>query len=408
MKPSETLTEGKLMASLNEALSGREVSSQQQAFLKQLLAQGLPTTRHEEYKFTPVTRELEKHITGFRVSEPSGSFTVPELPGAAVIRIINGTVSPFTLPSGLQVISEGAEEPVTSDPFALMNAALRKQSLRIQATGTVDVPLHIHYHSEAGQDGSADFPSVEFVIRKNASLTLVETYSQAGGHSFSSPSFLVSVEEEGRVDHLRIQDLSGSSTHVTNSVIRQSDRSLVNTFVLTSGGNLIRNNFTLIIDGTAAEGNLLGLYLLKGKTLADNHTVVDHRKPGSNSNELYKGVMQGQTKGVFNGKIFVRPDAQKTNAFQSNRNIVLSDAASVNTKPQLEIWADDVKCSHGCTTGQLDEEGIFYLMSRGIDKATASAMMLDAFAGEVTERIQSAPLRQYAAGLVAETIASLQ
>lgn len=138
--------------------------------------------------------------------------------------------------------------------------------------------------------------------------------------------------------------------------------------------------------------------------MVDNHTVVDHKKPHSYSNELYKGVIDDSAKGIFNGKIFVRPHAQKTNAFQSNRNILLSDKATVNTKPQLEIWADDVKCSHGCTTGQLDEEAIFYLRTRGINKETAQAMVLYAFAGEVIETVKSEVLKEYFDELISERL----
>ena len=408
MKPAATITEGNLIAAIREAFDGLAATDKNRSFLEQLIQSGLPTTRHEEYKFTPVTRELEKNLSGLHPGSGDGNFQIPALTGAAVIQIINGQPRPFSLPEGLQLLAVDETEPVSDDAYAVMNAAFRTTAIRIAANGKVETPLHLHYHSSAPETGSADFPHVEFIVKDNASLTLVETFSHSGGHTFSCTSFKAIVGASARLDHLRIQNVPGAWTQVTNSVIRQSENSLVNTFVLTSDGNLIRNNFTLSIDGSAAEGNLLGLYLLKGNTLADNHTVVDHRKPGANSNELYKGVMQGRSKGVFNGKIFVRPDAQKTNAFQSNRNIVLSDAASVNTKPQLEIWADDVKCSHGCTTGQLDEEGIFYLMSRGIDRQTATAMMLDAFAGEVTERIQSEALRNFIAGTVAETIAALK
>jgi Fe-S cluster assembly protein SufD len=151
---------------------------------------------------------------------------------------------------------------------------------------------------------------------------------------------------------------------------------------------------------------MYGLYVLHGETFADNHTVADHRKPNSYSNELYKGVLEGKSKGVFNGKIFVRPNAQKTNAFQSNRNILLSDLATINTKPQLEIWADDVKCSHGCTTGQLDEEALFYLQSRGIRKDTARAMMLYAFAVEVLETIKNEELKSFLDSLISERLHS--
>src|SRR5688500_17169871 len=149
---------------------------------------------------------------------------------------------------------------------------------------------------------------------------------------------------------------------------------------------------------------MYGLYLVGKDTIADNHTVVDHRQPNSFSNELYKGIVEDSAKGVFNGKIFVRPNAQKTNAFQANRNILLSDKASVNTKPQLEIWADDVKCSHGCTSGQLDEEALFYLQTRGIGKDTARAMMLYAFAGELLETIKNSSLKEYIVGLISERL----
>ena len=158
------------------------------------------------------------------------------------------------------------------------------------------------------------------------------------------------------------------------------------------------------MDGEGIESHMYGLYLLGKDTLADNHTVADHRKPNSFSNELYKGVMDGSSRGVFNGKIYVRPDAQKTNAFQANRNILLTDKATVNTKPQLEIWADDVKCSHGCTSGQLDEEALFYLQTRGINKETAQAMMLYAFAGEVMDAVKDPVIKTYLDQVISERL----
>jgi Fe-S cluster assembly protein SufD len=191
---------------------------------------------------------------------------------------------------------------------------------------------------------------------------------------------------------------------VANTTIHQHRASRADTYTFTLNGQLIRNNLNIIIDGEGCESHFFGLYLTEGDTLVDNHTTVDHKKPNSFSNELYKGLMDGKSKGVFNGKIYVRPHAQKTNAFQSNRNLLLSDDATVNTKPQLEIWADDVKCSHGCTTGQLDEEALFYLQSRGIPKATAKAMLLYAFAAEVMETIQNEQLKNYIDSIVSERL----
>lgn len=151
---------------------------------------------------------------------------------------------------------------------------------------------------------------------------------------------------------------------------------------------------------------MFGIFLLNGKTHVDNHTNVDHTIPHAESHELYKGILADQSRGVFNGKIFVRQDAQKTNAFQQNNNILLSEDAIINTKPQLEIWADDVKCSHGCTVGQLDEEALFYLQARGIDKMQAKGLLLYAFAGEVLEKIQEESFRNYCDSLIQERLGS--
>jgi Fe-S cluster assembly protein SufD len=186
--------------------------------------------------------------------------------------------------------------------------------------------------------------------------------------------------------------------------IYQKNFSRVNTYTFTLHGKLFRNNLHLQLDGEGIESHMYGLYLLNDDTLADSHTVVDHKKANSFSNELYKGVMDESSKGVFNGKIFVRPNAQKTNAFQANRNILLSDKATINTKPQLEIWADDVKCSHGCTTGQLDEEALFYLRSRGLSNDTARGMMLYAFAGEVLDFVKHPVLKEYLDTLISDRL----
>jgi Fe-S cluster assembly protein SufD len=236
-------------------------------------------------------------------------------------------------------------------------------------------------------------------------LSIIEKFDSVGSnpvfHNFSEEWV---VKEKSRLEYCKIQNDNGKSYQVTNTVIHQSDNSLLNTFTLTLNGQLVRNNLGIIIDGEHCESHFYGLYLVNGNTLADNHTVVDHKKPNSFSNEMYKGIMDGNSKGVFNGKIFVRPHAQKTNAFQSNRNILVSDSATINTKPQLEIWADDVKCSHGCTSGQLDDEALFYLRSRGIAAPIAKAMLLYAFAGEVLAPIQDETLKSYLDNLIAERL----
>ena len=180
--------------------------------------------------------------------------------------------------------------------------------------------------------------------------------------------------------------------------------SQVHSVTITLNGGTIRNNLNFILEAPGCESHMYGLYCVKGQTHVDNHTIVDNVKPNSFSNELYKGIIDEQATAVFNGKIFVRQDAQKTNAYQSNKNVLLSDAATVNTKPQLEIFADDVKCSHGCTVGKLDEEALFYLRARGVGEQAAKALLLYAFAGEILEKIELEPIRKYVEEQIAERL----
>jgi Fe-S cluster assembly protein SufD len=243
------------------------------------------------------------------------------------------------------------------------------------------------------------------ILEKGSQLSVIEKFDSMGEHPvFHNFSEEWIVKEKSHLEYCKIQNDAGKSYQVANTVIHQSNASRLNTFTLTLNGQLVRNNLGITIDGENCESHFYGLYLLHGNTFGDNHTVVDHKKPNSFSNELYKGIMDGNSKGVFNGKIFVRPHAQKTNAFQSNRNILVSDSATVNTKPQLEIWADDVKCSHGCTSGQLDEDALFYLRSRGIAAPIAKAMLLYAFASEVLTPIQNETLKSYLDNLIAERL----
>jgi Fe-S cluster assembly protein SufD len=167
---------------------------------------------------------------------------------------------------------------------------------------------------------------------------------------------------------------------------------------------MVRNNLNISVDGEHCETHMYGLYMLNDKTHVDNHTTVDHRVANCYSNELYKGIIDDRATGVFNGKIYVRPHAQKTNAFQSNKNLLLSDDASMNTKPQLEIWADDVKCSHGATTGQLDNEQMFYLRARGLDETQARGLLLYAFAHETLEHVSSEALKSYLEEVIAHRL----
>jgi Fe-S cluster assembly protein SufD len=204
----------------------------------------------------------------------------------------------------------------------------------------------------------------------------------------------VLVGENAVVDHIKIQEESAASFHISNTQVQQERTSIYTSVNIDLGGALVRNNLNVLLNAENCESHLFGFYFGQGTQHVDNHTFTDHAKPNCFSNELYKGILGGKARGVFNGKIMVRPNAQKTNALQSNKTLLLSDEASINAKPQLEIFADDVKCTHGATIGELDEEAMFYLRSRGISEEMVAAMLRYAFAADVFENIKVEPIRK--------------
>ncbi len=392
---------------------------------------GLPVTKAEEYRFTPITKNLEKNFSWEKANSPSSIESIAPflIPGvdATVLVFVNGAYS-TELSS---VMSQSSEVKITIlseafqthgglaqsyfdklvnselDPFAAMNTSFWKEGvfIHVPENTIVKKPILILHLADARVSQVIATTRVLAILEKNSELTLIEKFDSIGTNPvFHNVSEEIALKENSQLEYCKIQNDPGNTYQVSNSSIHQTDSSKVNTFTLTMNGKMVRNNLGITIDGEKCESHFHGLYLLAGDTLTDNHTVVDHRKPNSFSNEIYKGVMDDNSKGIFNGKIFVRPHAQKTNAFQSNRNILVSDTATINTKPQLEIWADDVKCSHGCTSGQLDEEALFYLRSRGISEKSAKAMLLYAFATDVLEPIKNENLKQYMDQQIAERL----
>ena len=383
---------------------------------------GLPANKHEEYKYTPITRELQNNFSFDSAGVDPLIKDVKEyfIPGmeANTIVFINGVYSPehsvLRSPASQVKIANLEEALAANDPLAVahFNQHINMKTDALAAWNTADwtaglwvtvpdntvveKPIVIYYINDTTPGEVVATNRNLVTVGKNSEVTIVEKFNSSGpGNHFTNLVNEVVVNENAKLEYYSIQNDSGNRFQYAQTEVYQKNSSRVNTYTFNLQGRLLRTNLHLIIDGEGIESHMYGLYLLKGNTLADNHTVVDHKKPNSFTNELYKGVMDENSRGVFNGKIYVRPQAQKTNAFQANRNILLSEKATVNTKPQLEIWADDVKCSHGCTTGQLDEEAMFYLRARGIDKNAARAMMLYAFAGEITDKIPNPEIRKY-------------
>lgn len=392
---------------------------------------GLPTNKSEEYRFTPIGKNLSKNFTWKTVSTEStiGSVEPFLMEGvdASVVVLVNGVYSSklsnikhnkneitvmsltdaFKTHEAIVAQYFGKNLPTESDSFVAMNSAFWQSGIfiHVKENTNVEKPVLILHVNDAQNAQVNSQTRLLAIVEKNSSLSVIEKFESVGdNYVFHNLCEEIVVKENARLEYCKVQNDAGKRIQVANTVIHQSATSKVDTFTLTLDGEIVRNNFTILIDGENCESHFHGLYLLKGNTLADNHTVVDHKKPNSFSNELYKGIMDGNAKGVFNGKIFVRPHAQKTNAFQSNRNILLSDSATVNTKPQLEIWADDVKCSHGCTSGQLDEEALFYLRSRGIPADTAKAMLLYAFALDVLAPVKNESLKTYLDHLISDRL----
>jgi Fe-S cluster assembly protein SufD len=275
--------------------------------------------------------------------------------------------------------------------FAAANTALFRNGLflEVKKNTVVEKPLHLIHITTAGEPTYFQ-PRQLFVIGLSASISIIESYATDtnGAQVFINNVSEIVLQENARMSHYYIQAGDENARYVHHTEVYQQANSVYNNYKASfPGTSLWRNNLNVALDGENVESHLYGLYLAGGRQLVDNHTIVDHRKPHCNSNELYKGVMKDESAGVFNGKIFVRKDAQKTNAFQQNNNMILGKKAVVDSKPQLEIFADDVKCSHGSTMGQFNPDALFYLKSRGIGEEKARALLIHAFAFDVTEKI---------------------
>ncbi|MDN5201414.1 Fe-S cluster assembly protein SufD [Fulvivirgaceae bacterium BMA10] len=394
---------------------------------------GFPGVKNEEYKYTPITKSLGKEFdfnniskSGTIESKKVNDFLIKDLDAYNIV-IINGqfskeysNVSSVDPKLSIQSLAEAFAEQQAllsthfakyanseSDTFTALNTAFSKEGvfINVDSNYIVDKPIAIYFISDADREKVIAQPRNLILVGKNSEVEIIESFYTIGAEtSFTNVVSEIVVGENAHVHYAKIGLENDKAHHIGNTQVYQAANSVFNATTATLEGGMVRNNMNIVLDAEGCEANMYGLYLLNGKQHVDNHTMVDHRKPNSFSNELYKGIMNEKSTGVFNGKIFVRQDAQKTNAFQSNKNILLSDDATINTKPQLEIWADDVKCSHGATTGQLDEEQLFYLRARGLSKESARAMLLYAFAHEAIEKVKSDAVRDYLDKLIKERL----
>ncbi len=286
---------------------------------------------------------------------------------------------------------------VRATPFAELNAAFSRDGALVQVPAGVSLldPIHLLFVTTADAQGTATHPKSVLHVGRGARAQFVESYVSLGGASYFTNAVTEVVVAEGAwVEHSRIQRESEAAYHIGYTQVEQARDSHYRSFTLAMGGAIARHDLRARLGAENVETLLYGLYLARGDQLVDNHTVIFHDQPNCRSWEVYKGILDGKSHAVFNGKVLVQPEAQKTDAKQTNRNLLLSDGAKVDTKPQLEIFADDVKCTHGATVGRLDETAYFYLQSRGIPRAAAQQLLTYAFAAEVVGEVASVPVRE--------------
>lgn len=374
---------------------------------------GIPTNKHEDYKYCNVDAIFKKEFKNVTQSfNSAGNLSSYKFDDAVTLVVLNGNyseeLSDKVILKGLHInsfqnldhdgkslISSLAD--VESDAFIALNTAFSGNGfhLLIEKNEQLKMPVHILYVSTSHGETLVN-PRNIIEISENAEATIIEQQIVLGeGKSFSNYLSEKIIGENAKLISYTLQDEGVNGYSVNTNQVKLNRYSKYENTTITLSGQLVRNNHNVILAGENSEAHLNGLFMTHETQLVDNHTLMDHRVPNCESNELYKGVVNDKSTGVFNGKIFVRKDAQKTNAYQSSKNILLSDDATINTKPQLEIYADDVKCSHGTSTGKIDETAMFYLNARGIGKESAKQILLNAFAGEVLEKIDLDFLRAH-------------
>ncbi len=384
--------------------------------------QGFPTLKDEDWRFTNVApiAKLNFQLAGQVAVNGAESKVIDEsvftkLPGHRLV-FVNGffsaklsDIKPVTggvrienlaaaLAKDSALIEKhlGKYAQTTGNSFAALNQAFFSDGAFIFVPQGVAVaePVQLIYISSAKNSGEAILPRNLIIAEANSQLTVVESYLSTGDVAYLTNAVTeILAGDNAAVEHIKLQDEATSAYHIATIAGEFGRASDVNVHSIALGARISRNNIRTKLAGEGLECVLNGLYLTKDEQLADHHMIVDHAQPHCASHEYFNGILDDKSKGVFHGRILVREIAQKTDAKQTNKNLLLSNDATADTKPQLEIYADDVKCTHGATIGQLNDESIFYLRSRGMSLDAAKQMLIHAFAGEIIERIKCEPAR---------------
>jgi Fe-S cluster assembly protein SufD len=403
--------------------------------LERFASAGFPTTRDEDWRFTPVMPIVQG---SWQPAPPSSTVSREDLnpfifghPEWSTLVFINGVLneklsSIGVLERGVRVgaiaeahRSDGAvleahlagHAAIESSSFTALNTAHFRDGGFVHVAPNTDVgrPVHLVFVTTAEAGGSVVHPRNLIVVEAGARASVIESYVtlSPGSSYWSNPVSEVVAGPNSWLEHTRIQRESERAYHIGATHVDQQRDSHYRSFSMAMGGALARHNLQVRLNDQNIETLMYGLYLARGEQVVDNHTAIYHDQPNCRSWEVYKGVLEGRSRAVFNGKVFVKPEAQKTDAKQTNRNLLLSDTARVNTKPQLEIFADDVKCTHGATVGRLDQMALFYAQTRGVPAREAQRLLTYAFAAEVIAEVALEPVRQELERLVRERLGTL-
>ena len=355
------------------------------------LNNGFPTNKDEEWKYT----SLKKLISNDFVIEAEGEeISQDEIDNSTLktknqIIFLNGVLVKKPELEGVLITSFTDKNPSFEDAFTALNAAYASNgySINVDKNAHIEACIEVIFLSKNKNNNFIQYRN-KIDLNENSSIKIIEHFKCLDNNlCFTNSLTSINLEKSSNIEFNKLQNHNDFQIVVDNTVVNQEEKSYSTVNTLLLGGKFTRNNLSFYQNGEYCESNMNGVVVLNNNEFGDNHTYVDHKNANCESNELYKGIYLDKSKGVFNGKIMVRPDAQKINAFQANNNLLLSENSSINSKPQLEIYADDVKCSHGCTIGQLDDDALFYMRTRGISKEDAKTILTFAFASEAVEKL---------------------
>jgi Fe-S cluster assembly protein SufD len=409
-------------ARFGESEAGRALAPTRRAAFERFGTLGFPTTRHEEWRFTNVAALAKTAFTlagpdGPAVTAPDFSAGAPAVAGWPRLVFVNGHFSAALsstagLPGGVRAgslaealaddtaaVTEHLARHATWEEhaFTALNTAFMADGafVHVPEGVSLECPIDLVFVSTSGGEPLVTHPRNLIVVEGGSRAAIAERYVGVGdGVYFTNAVTELVAGDNAVIAHYKVGREANQAYHVGAAHFHQGRDSTISSHTVTLGGAIVRNNITTVLDGPGGHCSLDGLYVVSGRQHVDNHLRVEHAQPHCDSREFFKGILQDQARAVFTGRIVVHEDAQKTDAKQTNMNMLLSDDAQVDTKPQLEILADDVKCTHGATIGQIDEDAIFYLRARGIDEVTARGVLIFAFAEESLDRIESRPLRE--------------